>query len=146
MTPTLAAAATNGTASAVDIVRIGLHVLAAAIWVGGQFVMLGLVPTARTLGEDAPRRLARAFARLAWPAYAVLVLTGFWNVSTFTVSAQSVAWRAVLIVKIVLVALAGVATLLHGRSHTRRGVAVWGAVAGLSSVAALFMGVALAGP
>jgi putative copper export protein len=145
MTPMLAAAA-NGTAPGLTIVRLGLHVLAAAIWVGGQFVMLGLVPTARTLGEDAPRRLARAFARLAWPAYAVLVVTGFWNLSTFTVSAQSAAWRAVLIVKVVLVALAGIATWLHGRSSTRRGTAVWGSVAGTASVLALFMGVALAGP
>lgn len=140
------ATATNGTASAVTIVRLGLHVLAAAIWVGGQFVMLGLIPTARALGEDAPRRLARAFARMAWPAYAVLVVTGFWNVSTFTVSAQSAAWKAVLIVKVVLVALAGIATWLHGRSTTRRGTAAWGSVAGTSSVIALFMGVALAGP
>jgi putative copper export protein len=146
MTAVLAASAANGTAPAIDVVRLGLHVLAAAIWVGGQFVMLGLVPTARTLGADAPRRLAQAFARLAWPAYAVLVLTGFWNLSTFTFSDQSAAWQAVLIIKVVLVALAGIATLLHSRASSRRGTAVWGSVAGLSSVLALFMGVALAGP
>lgn len=146
MIAALAAAGTGGTAPTVTIVRLGLHVLAAAIWVGGQFVMLGLVPTARTLGEDAPRRLARAFARLAWPAYAVLVLTGFWNISTFTFSAQSAAWKAVLMVKVVLVALAGIATWLHQRASSRRALAVWGSVAGTASVLALFMGVALAGP
>ena len=34
--------------------RLFLHVFAASIWVGGQIVMGALVPTARTLGEDAP--------------------------------------------------------------------------------------------
>jgi putative copper export protein len=139
-------AAVSGTASAVDIVRLGLHVLAATVWVGGQIVMLGLVPVARGIGNDAPKKLANAFSRLAWPAYLVLILTGFWNISTFTFKDQSTAWKAVLIVKVVLVALAGVATFLHSRSTSRAGLAVWGSVAGVASIAALFMGVALAGP
>ena len=51
-----------------DAVRISLHILAATIWVGGQFVMLGLLPTARGLGSEATKKLAGAFARLSWPA------------------------------------------------------------------------------
>ncbi len=141
-----ASAALGGTASWVTIVRLGLHVLAAAVWVGGQIVLLGILPEARAMAEDGPARVARAFARVAWPAYGVLLLTGFWNISTFTFSQQSAAWKAVLMVKLVLVVAAGVATGLHTRATTRRGRAVWGSVAGLSSVAALFMGVALAGP
>ncbi len=89
--------------------------------------------------------LARAFARLAWPAYAVLVVTGLWNVSTFHWSAQSTAWKTVLIVKVVVVAVAGLATLLHSRARSRAALAIWGSVAGLASVAALVMGVLLAG-
>ena len=135
----------SGLAPALTTVRIGLHVLAAAVWVGGQFVMLGLVPTARKF-EGAPRALAAAFGRLAWPAYAVVVVTGFWNVSTFTFSDQTTAWKAVLVAKIVVVALAGIGAFLHGRARTRPAIAAWGAVAGLSSVVALFMGVLLAGP
>jgi putative copper export protein len=139
-------ASVSGTAPAVDAVRLGLHVLAATVWVGGQIVMLGLVPVARSLSDDAPKQLARAFARLAWPAYALLWITGIWNISTFTFKDQSSAWKAVLVVKLVLVALAGVATFLHGRSRSRTALAVWGSVAGVASIAALFMGVALAGP
>jgi putative copper export protein len=138
-------AAPSGLAPALTIVRLGLHVLSAAVWVGGQFVLAGLVPAARRIGPDAPRTLARAFARLSWPAYAVLVGTGVWNVSTFHVGSQSTAWQVVLGVKIAVVALAGVAAFAHAKSTSRRGLAVWGALSALSSVAALFIGIALAG-
>ena len=131
-------------APAVDGIRLTLHVLAAAVWVGGQITVAGLVPTARSLGEEAPRRVARAFARLSWPAYAVLVATGFWNVSAVS-KGQPSAWKAVLGVKIAVVALAGVSAWLHSVSRTRTGLAVWGAVASLSSLAALTLGVFLAG-
>ena len=65
---------------ALDGFRLIIHVLAATIWVGGQFTVAGLLPTIRTLGDDAPKKVARAFARLLWPAYGVLVITGFWNI------------------------------------------------------------------
>ncbi len=132
-------------ASGVDTVRLTLHVLAASVWVGGQLVMMGLVGPARGLGGDAPQVLARAFARLAWPAYLVLVLTGFWNISTFTWSQQSTAWKTVLIVKIVVVALAGLGAFLHQRATSKAQLALWGSVAGTASVAALVMGILLAG-
>ncbi len=48
--------------------RLFVHVLSASVWVGGQIVLVGLVPTVRELGPDAPRRVARAFNRIAWPA------------------------------------------------------------------------------
>ena len=89
--------------------------------------------------------MARAFARLAWPAYAVLVVTGFWNLSTFLWAGQTAAWQAILIAKIVVVAVAGVGFLLYTRATSRAAVALWGSVAGLASVAALAMGVLLAG-
>ncbi|MGP8060021.1 MAG: hypothetical protein ACLP9C_10335 [Acidimicrobiales bacterium] len=136
----------GGLAPTLTAVRLFLHVLGATVWVGGQIVMLGLVPAARTIGADAPRRLARAFARLAWPAYALLVVTGFWNVSTFSFAEQTTAWKVVLAVKVALVALAGLATLLHSRAGSRGALAVWGSIAGISSVAALYMGILLAGP
>jgi putative copper export protein len=132
-------------ASGVDTVRLTLHVLAASVWVGGQLVMMGLVGPARGLGGDAPKVLARAFARLAWPAYAVLVVTGFWNISTFTWSDQTTAWKAVLVAKIVVVALAGLGAALHQRATSKAQLALWGSVAGTASVAALVMGILLAG-
>lgn len=139
-------AALSGLAPALTAVRLGLHVLAAAVWVGGQVVMAGLVPTARRLESGATAALARAFAWLSWPAFAVVVVTGIWNVSTFHFSHQTTAWKAVLGAKIAVVAVAGLAAFLHGRATTRAGLAVWGSLAGVCSVAAIFMGVLLAGP
>ncbi len=131
-------------APAADAVRLSLHVLAATVWVGGQLTVVGLVPTARQLGEDAPRRIARAFSRLSWPAYAVLLVTGVWNVAAVD-RGQGSAWQAVLGAKITVVLLAGLGAWLHGRARSRLGLAVWGAVAGGASVVALVMGVVLAG-
>jgi putative copper export protein len=137
-------AALDQLAPAVDGTRLTLHVLAAAVWVGGQFTLAGLVPTARRLGEAAPGALARAFARIQWPAYAVLLATGIWNVAADGSSATT-AWKTVLGVKIGVVLLAGVGAWLHSRARSRSGLATWGAVSALSSVAALTMGVFLAG-
>jgi putative copper export protein len=130
---------------AVDGIRLALHVLAASIWVGGQFTMAGLLPTARGMGADAPKKLARAFSVLLWPAFAVLVLTGFWNISTITFSSQSTVWKAVLFIKLAVVVVAGVGVYLHQRSTTKGATALWASVGGLASVAALVMGVFLAG-
>jgi len=132
-------------ASGLDTLRLTLHVLAATVWVGGQIVLAGLVGPSRRLGVEAPKELARAFARMAWPAYAVLVLTGFWNISTFTWSDQTTAWKTVLIVKIVVVVLAGLGAFLHQRATSKAQLALWGSVAGTASIAALVMGILLAG-
>lgn len=131
-------------APALDGVRLSLHVLAASVWVGGQLTLAGLVPVARGLGEGAARTLARAFARIEWPAYGVLLLTGLWNVSA-THAGQPKAWQAVVGVKIAVVLLAGLAAGLHSRATGKAGLAVWGAVTALSSVTALVLGVFLAG-
>jgi putative copper export protein len=131
--------------SAVDGIRLALHVLAASIWVGGQFTMAGLSPTARSIGGDAPQRFTRALSILLWPAFALLIITGFWNISTITFSGQSTAWKTVLIVKLVVVVVSGVGVYLYQRSSTKRASAVWASVGGLASVAALVMGIFLAG-
>lgn len=131
-------------APAIDGVRLSLHVLAATVWVGGQITLVGLLPSARSLGQGAPRTLAVAFARIQWPAYAVLLATGIWNVSA-THAGQSTAWQVVLGVKVGVVVAAGLAAWLHTRAKTKAGVAAWGAVSALSSVSALVLGVFLAG-
>ncbi len=45
-------------APALDGIRLSLHVLAATVWVGGQITVAGLAPTARQLGDGAPRQVA----------------------------------------------------------------------------------------
>lgn len=132
-------------APALDGLRLTLHVLAATVWVGGQFTVAGLLPAIRKLGPEAPRKVAAAFGRIQWPAYAVLVATGIWNVLADHVDNASSSWQVVLFAKVGVVALAGIGALAHQRARSRTGLAAWGAVASLASVAALVLGVLLAG-
>jgi putative copper export protein len=131
-------------APALDGIRVSVHILAATVWVGGQLTLAGLVPTARRLGDGAARSLAQAFARIQWPAYGVLLVTGLWNVSA-THAGQPKAWQIVLGVKIAVVLVAGLAAWLHTRAGTKTGLAVWGGVTAVASVTALALGVFLAG-
>lgn len=132
-------------ADALTIVRLSLHVLGACVWVGGQITLGGLVPTVRREAPAALAAVARAFARLAWPAYALLVATGFWNLAAVHASRTSATWSIVFGVKMACVLVAGVGTLVHQRART---APLRGASAGigtLATVAALVLGVAIAG-
>jgi putative copper export protein len=124
-----------------DTIRLFLHVLAATIWVGGQLTLAGLVPTVRDIDAGAPRLVARRFNQIAWPAFVVLLATGVWNLLEIDIGDRSTEYQVTLFVKLMLVALSGMAAFLHVVSRTRVGLAVWGALSGLSSVAALFFGV-----
>ena len=124
-----------------ETIRLFLHVLAATIWVGGQLVLAALVPVLRKGGVAT--EVARRFNQVAWVAFAVLVATGIWNVAAVS-GTMSPSYRTTLIVKLVVVVISGV-TALHIRSRTAGGRAVFGALTGLSALAALFLGVLLAG-
>jgi len=132
-------------APAWTIVRLSLHVLAATIWVGGQLSLAGLVPVARATAPEVLPVLARRFAQLAWPAYAVLLATGVWNTVAVHPADQTAAWRAVLSVKIAVALLSGLAAWIHQRATKPRDLAVWGAISGISAPLAVVLGVALAG-
>jgi putative copper export protein len=126
-----------------DTVRLFVHVLAATVWVGGQLVLAALVPALRGAGAEVPRVAARAFDRVAWPAFAVLILTGIWNV--VAEGDRGSAYRTTLMIKLTVVAASGVTAFLHARATTRRGMAVFGALTGLTALGALLLGVVLAG-
>lgn len=128
-----------------DTIRLFLHVLAATIWVGGQLTLAGLVPTVRTLGPDAPRVVARQFNRIAWPAFGVLVVTGIWNLVAIKIGDTETAYQTTLFVKLLLVALSGVAAFMHIQAKTKSALAIWGAIGAVSSLGALFFGVWLNG-
>ena len=127
-----------------DTIRLSLHVLAATVWVGGQITLAALVPVLRRRGTEIPRAAARRFNQVAWPAFGVLIVTGIWNIAAVRSQIHG-SYRATLIVKLVVVAISGVAALLHARARTPAGQAVFGALTGLSALAALFLGVLLAG-
>jgi len=124
-----------------DTVRIFLHVLAATVWVGGQLTLTALLPVLRGAGGDLSRRAARQFNQVAWAAFAVLVATGVWNIAA--VGDTEGAYQTTLHVKLAVVLVSGVAAFLHGRASTPKGLAVSGAVSGVSALAALFLGVML---
>ena len=129
-----------------DTVRLFLHVLAATIWVGGQLTLAALLPVLRRFGADAPGVVARRFNQVAWTAFGVLIVTGIWNiVAVRSQISGSASYRTTLIVKLAVVVVSGVTAALHIRSRTARGRAVFGALTGLSALAALFLGVLLAG-
>jgi uncharacterized membrane protein len=131
-------------ASGWDAVRLSLHVLAATIWVGGQITLAALVPALRAAGADVPRAGARAYNRIAWPAYAVLILTGVWNMIAVG-SDTTTSYRVTLGIKLAVVAVTGVTAYLHTRTKNRTAMAVYGAATGLTAIAALVLGVVLAG-
>lgn len=124
-------------------VRLFLHVLAATIWVGGQLTLAALVPVLRRQGPDAPRLAARRFNLVAWPAFGVLIATGIWNI--FAVMPMSASYQRTLAVKLVVVAASGISAFLHARSKSVAGLAIWGALTGLTALGALFLGIVLAG-
>jgi putative copper export protein len=123
--------------------RLFLHVLAATVWVGGQLTLAGLVPGLRALGPDAPRRIARAFNRIAWPAFAVVVLTGVWNLMAVDIADTSTAYQVTVFVKVLVVAASGISAAIHAGARSKLALAVGGAVAGITAVAAVFLGVLL---
>ncbi|WP_020659064.1 hypothetical protein [Amycolatopsis benzoatilytica] len=127
-----------------DTVRLFLHVLAATVWVGGQLTLAALVPVLRGLGAQVPAAAARRFNQVAWPAFAVLVATGGWNILA-EADKDTGSYRTTLIVKLAVVALSGITAFLHSRARSSAGLAVFGALTGVSALAALFVGVLLAG-
>jgi putative copper export protein len=129
-----------------DTIRLFLHVLAATIWVGGQLTLAAVVPVLRRFGAEVPRAAARRFNMVAWVAFAVLVVTGIWNiVAVRSQISNEAGYRATLIVKLAVVVVSGVTAALHARARTPAGLAIFGALTGISALAALFLGVLLAG-
>jgi putative copper export protein len=129
-----------------DTIRLFLHVLAATVWVGGQLTLAALVPVLRRFGAEVPKAAARRFNQVAWTAFAVLIATGIWNITAVSPQiSHRAGYRATLIVKLVAVALSGVAAAAHIRARGPAGRAVFGALTGLTALAALFLGILLAG-
>jgi putative copper export protein len=127
-----------------DTIRLFLHVLAATVWVGGQITLAALVGVLRQAGREVPRTAARRFNQVAWPAFGVLVITGVWNIAAVRSQVHG-GYEVTLIVKLIVVLISGVTAYLHTRARTPRGIAIFGALTGLSALAALFLGVLLAG-
>jgi putative copper export protein len=124
-------------------IRLFLHVLGATVWVGGQIVLGGLVPVLRREAPEATKAVARAFARMAWPAFALLVVTGVWNLAEIDVADTSTSYQVTMFVKVALSLTAAVAVAIHSIGRSKLALALGGAIGLLASLGALFVGVLL---
>lgn len=123
--------------------RIFLHVIAASVWVGGQIALAGVVPSLRRTHPTATKVVAQAFARVAWPAFGVAVLTGIWNLMAVDITAASSAYQATVLLKLAVAAASGVFAAIHANGKTKMALAVGGALGALTGLAAMFLGVLL---
>ncbi len=123
----------------IDTIRIFVHILAASIWVGGQFVLANVVSGLRRDHRDALPVVARAFARIAWPAFALTVVTGVW--SLLSLEALDSGAQIALALKIVAVAVSGSAAAAHSLSSSRLVKALGGALGSIAAVVAMLLAV-----
>jgi putative copper export protein len=127
-------------------IRIFLHVIAASVWVGGQFTLAGLVPPLRRAHPEAIKTAAQAFSRVAWPAYGLTVLTGMWNLMAVDITTASSAYQTTVLIKIAVAIASGVFAAIHTVGKTKLALALGGALGALTAVAAMFLGVLLHTP
>ena len=90
------------------------------------------------------RAAARRFNQVAWTAFAVLVITGVWNIVAVRGKISPDASYRVT-VKLIVVGVSGITAGLHARARSTTSLAVSRALTGASALAALFLGVLLAG-
>lgn len=131
-------------ASAIESIRLSLHVFGACIWVGGQFTLAALVPLLRKYNPEVPKIAARGFNKIGWTAFAALIITGMWNMADVPSDAGA-NYQRVLGAKMAIVVLSGVAAFVHTKAKTSKSIAMWGSISGLTALAAMYLGVLLAG-
>lgn len=118
--------------------RLFLHVLSASVWVGGQIVLGGLVPTLRRISPEAPKLVAQAFNRIAWPAFGIALVTGIWSMMV----ADDLD-LAVFGIKFLLVIASGAGAAIHLVGTSKAALAIGGAMASVFAVAAMYAGLML---
>ena len=126
-----------------DSIRIFLHLLGVTGWIGGQILMVGLLPLLRSLGPDAPRLAAARFARVAWPCFGLAIATGLWSLLAVDLAERGTGYLTALLVKLLLVGLSGAAAAIHSATKSPALRGATGALGGLAALGALFAGAVL---
>ncbi len=128
-------------------IRLVLHILAATVWVGGQIVLGGLVGAIRSHPGSAEsgilKVVARAYNRVAWPAFALLVATGLWNLMAVKIGSTTTGYQITVFLHVILAAVSGAFAAVHVIGRTRLALALGGALGLLGALGALFVGVLL---
>lgn len=121
--------------------RLFLHVLSASIWVGAEIVVVALIPSRAALGPAATAHLRSTHQRVVWPAFAVVVLTGFWNVLEIPVTQLPHPWIELHVLAVLVTGGAAAARIaVRNRPALDATASV---IATLSAVAAVYLGVVL---
>lgn len=130
----------------IDGVVLWLHLIAAAVWVGGLITVGALVPALRSAGAERPmlQAMARRFGVVSWAAMGLAVVTG-----TIQIVRLGYGWFDEPVVrKLGLVVLAIILAAGHQVTARRTSAAVRGALQGtilLVSLGILAAAVALQG-
>jgi putative copper export protein len=123
-----------------DQIRTVLHLLGVSVWLGGQILMLGLLPVLRKLGGDAPKLVAAGFGRVAWPAFGLTIVTGIWNLLEVDLADVTSGYNAVFGSKMILVVVTGVAAAMHQSTNKPAIRGVTGALGFAASIGAFVLG------
>jgi len=127
----------------IDTLRLFLHVLAASVWVGGQIVLGVLVPRLRASHPQAVKSAANGFARAAWPAFGLTVVTGIWSILELSISDTDSDYQVTLFVHVLLAVATAVFAVIHSVGRTKMALALGGALGLLTGLGAMFVGLLL---
>jgi uncharacterized membrane protein len=127
-----------------DSLRTFLHLLAVAVWLGGQIVLAGIVPALRHAAPTSLSVVAQQFARIAWPAMIVAIFTGMWGIGSVNVTDRSSDYLVTFAIKMGFVGLAIVSTIIHSAGTSKAAKGIGGAVSLLTSLLAAYAGVLMA--
>jgi putative copper export protein len=125
-------------------IRTYLHILAVCVWLGGQIVLAGVVPRLRKSNLEALTNIAKGYAAIAWPAMILIVFTGAWGLTEVDVANNSSEYMVTFGIKMLLVAMAVIATLIHSNGTSKLAKGLGGAIGLLATLIAGYCGVLLA--
>ena len=125
-------------------IRTYLHILAVCVWLGGQIVLAGVVPKLRKSNPEALTNIARGYAAIAWPAMILIVFTGAWGLAEVDVANNSTEYMVTFGIKMLLVAMAVIATLIHSNGTSKLAKGLGGTIGLLATLIAAYCGVLIA--
>ena len=124
--------------------RTFLHILGVCVWLGGQIVLAGVVPKLRKSNPEVLPNIAKGYAAIAWPAMVLIVFTGAWGLADTNTSSQTSDYMITFGIKMLLVASAVIATLIHSNGTSKLAKGLGGAIGLLATLFAAYCGVLLA--
>lgn len=124
-----------------DTIRIFLHVLAVTVWVGGQIVMMAIMPVLKEANiEGLPAKVAQGFQNIAWPAMAVAIFTGVWNILALNSVEKSFGWSMTFGIKFLFVIASGAGALMHAKTDDPKKKGLFGAIGFVTAIIAMVLG------